>query len=998
VDLTGSIIGTVKDYESGELISNCQISLNPGGKSLSTSSDGQFEFENLEYGTYDLTFKKSGYEDATKVVSVIAGKSAKVQLALKALKGELSVSESELEFGNTLATMSFTISNTGKGNLEWSVSENADWLSCSPTSGIVLPLKSSTIVVTVNRAGKDNGNYGENIVVSSNAGNAMIAASMSITPVNLNLSPTSLDFGEAESTIRVSMTNPSGRTLKYTITTLNDWISVSKSTGSITTTDSFSVIVSRSGLSAGNYDGNIIIKVDEEEFSIPVKMKVAQKEKPSVSIEDVYSVTASGATIKATIKSTGSSKVTRYGICWSKSSTPTIDDKISNLGDCTGAKSYESTISNLDPETKYYVRAYAENTEGLVYSDHTLSFTTSPNPTIPTVSTISTSNIMVTSASAIGRITSLGNVAKITSYGHVWDTSPQPMLSKCAHTNNGEANSIREFTSEVTNLSAGTKYYIRAYATNSEGTAYGEDISFTTKDYEAPSVSIGQASNIKKNSFSVSGEIISTGGITLDDYGHCWSTSQNPTISDAKTSLGNKSTEGFFNSDITGLDEGRTYYVRAYAVNSKGTSYSSQIAVTTSVSVTDKWDGSMASSFAGGSGTLVDPYKIETGAQLVLMKKNASKCFILINNIDLDNKSWPSFDFSGSFDGNGFTISNLKITKTCDNLGFFATCSGIVKNLKMKGVDIQSSQSNNIGSIAGVLRFKGTIVDCSVVLNSDSKILGNSCVGGIVGYYGYFYNDYSMTISGCSVNSTSSENVILGNSKVGGVVGYKCYATPKKSIENCHVDAMLYGGNYVGGICGGGNSYRDFIINCSFKGAISGESYLGGIYGGDVEHMSSGLFYITGCKSDVIIDASDNYVGGIYGYVLGGIGVYGSYSTGSLKLSNSSARYLGGIGGFTEFDYSDQQELCYSVMTSTHPAFSGLCGYSDLRAKDCAAIVADKNERLTNCNTECINITEFLRSCYSEYANNYNFNNTWTWTGVVNGKTISISCPKLSWE
>ena len=70
VDLTGSIIGTVKDYESGELISNCQISLNPGGKSLSTSSDGQFEFENLEYGTYDLTFKKSGYEDATKVVSV----------------------------------------------------------------------------------------------------------------------------------------------------------------------------------------------------------------------------------------------------------------------------------------------------------------------------------------------------------------------------------------------------------------------------------------------------------------------------------------------------------------------------------------------------------------------------------------------------------------------------------------------------------------------------------------------------------------------------------------------------------------------------------------------------------------------------------------------------------------------------------------------------------------------------------------------------------------
>lgn len=998
VDLTGSITGTVKDYDSGELISNCQISITPGGESLSTGSDGQFEFKDLEQGTYNLAFKKSGYEDATKSVSVIAGQSAKIQLALKALKGELSVSETELDFGSATATMSFTISNPGKGNLEWSVSENADWLSCSPVSGTVLPSKSVTVVAAVDRTGKGNGNYSENIVVSSNDGNAMIAVSMSVTPVDLTLSPASLDFGAAESSIGVSMTNPSGKTLKYNIATSNDWLSVSKSSGSITTTDSFNAIVSRSGLSAGDYDGNIVIMVEGGEFSIPVKMKVSQKEKPSVSIEEVNSVTAGGATIKAAIKSIGSSKVTRYGVCWSTSSTPTVDDKISNLGDCTGAKSYESTISELDAETKYYVRAYAENTEGLAYSDQTLSFTTSTKPTIPSVSTVSTSNVTPTSAVATGRITSLGNVAKITEYGHVWGTSPQPTLSDCAHTSLGEATSAKDFSSEVTDLSAGTKYYIRAYATNPEGTAYGEDLTFTTKDYEAPAVSIGQTSNIQRKSFSVSGEIKSTGGISLDDYGHCWSTSQNPTTSDAKTSFGSKSTGGSFNSDITGLDEGTTYYVRAYAVNSKGTSYSSQITVTTTAAGMDKWDGSMASSFAGGSGTLVDPYRIESGAQLVLMKNYAGKCFILSNNIDLDNKNWPSFDFSGSFDGKGFTISNLKVTKTGDNLGFFATCSGTVKNLKIKGVDIQSGQSDNIGSIAGLLRSNGTIMDCSVIFNSESKIMGNSCVGGIVGYYGDHNNSQSMTISGCRVNSTSSENVILGNSCVGGIVGYKCYCVNKKGIENCCVDAMLYGGAYVGGICGGGNSYSDFITKCSFKGAISGESYLGGIYGGDVENVSRGRFYITGCKSDVTIDASVNYAGGIYGYALGGVRVRGSYSAGSLKLGNSSAKYLGGIGGFTNFDYSEQQELCYSVMTSTHPAFGGLGGYSDLRAKDCATTVADKNERLTNCNTGCTDITDFLRSCYSEYADYYNFNNTWTWAGVVDGKTVSVSCPKLAWE
>lgn len=992
VDLTGSISGTVKDCDDGQLMANCQITISPGGESRTTGNDGQFEFDGLEPGTYTLAFKKSGYEDEAKTVSLVSGQEANVPVTIKRLKAVLLVTPLKLEFGNSTATLSVTVSNTGKGNLEWNVSENADWLNCSPTDGTVLPQQSATIIVAVNRDGLEKGNYDENLIVSSNAGNATVSVTMTVAAIGLNIEPSILDFGAAESSLPVSMDNPSGRTLKYAIATSNNWISVSKTSGSITTADSFNVVVSRSGLSAGNYDGNIIITVNEDEISIPVKMVVAEKSRPTVAIEDIAAITSSSAVVKAAVKSVGSAKVTRYGICWSKSANPTLDDKFSNLGDCTGAKSYECTITGLDSETKYYVRAYAENTEGLVYSEQTMSFTTSAKPTIPSVSTISVIDVTATSATASGRITSLGNVAKVTEYGHVWGTSSQPTFSSCAHTSLGESDSAKDFSSNVTSLSAGTKYYIRAYAKNSEGTAYGDEVCFTTKDLETPTVTIGQVSNIQRNSFNVTGEIMSTGGLAISDYGHCWSTSQNPTISDLKTSLGSRSEGGSFSSNVTSLAEGTTYYVRAYAINDKGTSYSEQIAVKTSEGTTDKWDGSKASSFAGGSGTFVDPYQIETGAQFVLIKDYPKKCFVLINNINLDNRSWPSIEFSGTLDGNGYTVSNLKISRTGDNLGLFSILTGTVKNLNIKGVNIQSGTSANIGTFAGKLKPGGSISNCNVILTDDSKILGNSCVGGFVGYYGSSngeYEKYNMTISECTLTSSATANVILGNYSIGGIVGFMGSRSSSMSlsitVENCHVNAMIYGASYVGGICG--SAYQlynySYITNCSFNGAVSGESRVGGILGANEEY-SGKCFTIAGSKANVKITAINDYAGGIFGDIQAESRVVSCYATGALACDNAEAKHIGGIGGCTRYGYSNQQVLCYSAVSSSHAYFSDICKVSD--KKDCTSVAS------------CDNITEYLQSCYSEYASYYDFNNTWIWKGQVNGSTKNVSCPKLSWE
>ena len=123
----------------------------------------------------------------------------------------------------------------------------------------------------------------------------------------------------------------------------------------------------------------------------------------------------------------------------------------------------------------------------------------------------------------------------------------------------------------------GTTYYTRAYATNSAGTAYGNELTFRTLTY--PTVITTVASNISVTTASSGGNITDDGGAAITARGVCWSTSINPTVADSYTSDGTGI--GNFNSSITGLVAGTTYYLRAYATNSVGTAYGSTVSFTT---------------------------------------------------------------------------------------------------------------------------------------------------------------------------------------------------------------------------------------------------------------------------------------------------------------------------------------------------------------------------------------------------------------------------------
>jgi uncharacterized protein (TIGR02145 family) len=182
-------------------------------------------------------------------------------------------------------------------------------------------------------------------------------------------------------------------------------------------------------------------------------------------------VTTNSATLGGNITANGGSTVTQRGVCYGTSTNPTTANSTTNDGSGTG--SFVSNPTGLTPNTTYYVRAYATNSAGTAYGDE-VSFTTAGDLAILT--TTGASNVTCTSASVGGTITFSG-ISSVTQRGVCYGTSTSPTTSNST-TNDGSG--AGSFSSNLTGLTAGTTYYVRAYATNSAGTAYGNEVSFTT--------------------------------------------------------------------------------------------------------------------------------------------------------------------------------------------------------------------------------------------------------------------------------------------------------------------------------------------------------------------------------------------------------------------------------------------------------------------------------------------------------------------------------------
>ena len=299
------------------------------------------------------------------------------------------------------------------------------------------------------------------------------------------------------------------------------------------------------------------------------------------------------------ITSDGGTPVTARGVCWSTSPNPTVANDSTRNG--VGPGAFTSNISGLLGSTTYYVRAYAINTTGVAYGNQII-FTT-PVPTTPSLTTTALSSITSVSVATGGSVINNGG-APITARGVVWDTLANPLVTK-NRSINGSINNI--FLDTIRGLAGSRLYYVRSYATNSVGTAYGNQLVFTTLTPMVPSVTIHPIDSITNISARSGGAISSDGGAAVLSKGIVWSTFPNPTISNAKTTNG--SGVAPFVSQLTGLLGDSVYYVRAYATNAIGTGYSAQLsftaiaAVLASVTTTPVTSVTSNSAISGGNVT-----------------------------------------------------------------------------------------------------------------------------------------------------------------------------------------------------------------------------------------------------------------------------------------------------------------------------------------------------------------------------------------------------------
>ncbi|MCC6834809.1 MAG: hypothetical protein IT213_07475 [Cytophagales bacterium] len=302
---------------------------------------------------------------------------------------------------------------------------------------------------------------------------------------------------------------------------------------------------------------------------------------PVVTTEPVTNVTATSATVKSKIDTDGGSEIIRKGVCINQSGNPTILDGYTIDGHRSG--DFE-TMLFVSPGFTYYVRAYAVNGAGIGYG----------NEVTFSVVGVSTDFVYdITGFTALGS----GSVIfdrPVDSKGLCWSTSPNPTVNDFKTIEGSETG---YFTSKMTNLVPGTRYYVKAYAIDGTNVFYGNETEFVTFDY----VELTTKNILNAGTFipSSGGEIIDTRGGAVFNVGICWSTTPNPTVNDAKTD--DYLYYSSFNSEFSGLDPNTTYYVRAYATNIVGTSYGNEIVFTTPVSEVNDIDGNAYTSVTIGS-------------------------------------------------------------------------------------------------------------------------------------------------------------------------------------------------------------------------------------------------------------------------------------------------------------------------------------------------------------------------------------------------------------
>ncbi len=385
---------------------------------------------------------------------------------------------------------------------------------------------------------------------------------------------------------------------------------------------------------------------------------------------------------------------------------------------------------------------------------------------------------------------------------------------------------------------------------------------------------------------------------------------------------------------------------------------------------------------------------------------------VLCADIDLKGFDWVAVGtnsdrFKGTFDGNGNTISNLKINKPDANYqGLFGATSGaIIQNVTLKNVDVKGKIAT--GGLVGADGSGSTITNCTVSGNVEGT---GSYTGGLVGANA---GTISNCTSSCNVESTgsytgglvglnnesskisycnSSCNIIGNGDRTGGLIGFN---GNNSEISYCISSGNVTGnGNFTGGLIGsnhnsstisycnstsdvtgngtrtgglvGQNYNNSKITHCSSSGNVTGKNYyIGGLVG--INQTGS---EISNCASSSNVEGDDDYTGGLVGMNYDGSEISNCASSGGVKGNGDG---LGGLVGNNDLT---------STITNSATDSKVTAGES---ATNIGAFVGYKNGTLSN--------NEYNPTINGEEMNPYG--NTDSTTGVTANPNLNLKPKKL---